>query len=258
MRNASEWAAVIAAGGEIEREILELTGADHKALVPFGNSTTIEIVINACLGAGLREVVVVAPEEVRSTVGEVAGVTFAEPGSNAVRSARSGLKSIGSGGPILFLAADLPLVDSPHLTEFVQRTESSLDTSSQSWFSVGLVDRDELERTYPGTPAKFIRLREGQFIASSVYGASRFAFENALTTLEEAAKNRKSMARLLFRAGLVNALKYAIGRADIGLAERTLARLFSSQVKIQTEAHPALAMDFDNAEDFRHLRSLFE
>lgn len=247
-----DWAAVIAAGGAAEKDIREISGVENKALVPFRGRLSGEIVASACLEAGIPEVVVVADQTVRKSLANIAGVTFAEPGVNAIRSAQSGLSKLSEPKRVLFLSADLPLLTAESLREFIELSHAA------DGFSAGLIREEALQSAYPGAPAKYVRFREGRFVAASVYGGSHHAFEKAIHVLENAVRNRKSQLKLLWQFGIGNLLRYGFGWATLKQAESALSRALGTRTTLITTAHPATAMDFDNAEDLQYIQSLFD
>lgn len=249
---SGDWAAVIAAGGEAEDDIREIAGVTNKALIPFGGRLCGEIVATACFDAGIGEVVVVAHEPVRDAFCKIREIKFAEPGENAIRSAQSGLSQISQGKPVLFLGADLPLITSDSLREFIE------SSGPLQGFSAGLVAEQNLQQTYPGVPAKYLRLREGRFVAASVYAGSHQFFESAIGILENAARNRKSQFKLLMKLGIANILRYGLGLATLKHAETAISRALNAPTALIPTAHPATAMDFDNAEDLEYIQRLFD
>jgi molybdopterin-guanine dinucleotide biosynthesis protein A len=249
MHSASDWAAIIAAGGSLEGELRDATGKTNKALVEFGGRCSGDIVIEACLEAGMSEVVVVADEVVKDSLALSNEVKFAEPGRNAIRSARSGASVVDPRRPLLFLAADLPLLSSHSVKEFIEYS------SSIQGFTAGLIRSEAFQNTYPGVPAKYIRLREGRFVAASIYSATRDAFERALKTIEAANQSRKSQLKLAMRLGVGNMLRYGLGVATLAIAERAIEKALGAPIKLNAGAHPDIAMDFDNLEDLHYIRN---
>ena len=248
MQSVSDWAAIIAAGGNLGGELRDATGKNNKALVQFGGRCSGDIVIEACLQAGIPEVVVVAGEDVKDNLALSNEVKFAEPGHNAIRSARSGVDVVGTNRPLLLLAADLPLLTAPSVREFVHHSEGI------QGFTAGLIRSEVLQTAYPGVPASYVRLREGRFVAASIYGATRDAFDRALVTLEAANANRKSQLKLALKLGFGNLLQYVLGLATFATAERAVERAFDAPVRLIPHALPETAMDFDNLEDLRYIQ----
>jgi len=253
----SDWSAVITAGGDAPPGLREAIGTPHKSFAEFGGLPSVAHVVEACLGAGIERIAVVAEEEARGGLSAYS-VSHAQPGASNIQSAKSGMNALGSGGKVLFVPGDSPLLRASQILHFISRLEERLSVAEEPWFAIGFSPKAHVEDAFPGAPYRYLRLREGKFASGALLAASTSGFDSALRILEDASRNRKSQLRLLLKFGPGALLSYFAGRLSLAQAEQRAARVLGGEAIIVPDCHPASTYDIDTLEDWRWLSENYE
>jgi hypothetical protein len=107
------------------------------------------------------------------------------------------------------------------------------------------VERSELEKLFPEVDEKWLRFREGEFIAAD-FGVFRPRMAAAARPhLEALAPQRKSALRQAWRVGPGLLLSYLLGRLTWRGLEEQIESRFALRVRIQRVADPELGLDVD-------------
>ncbi|HWP30490.1 MAG TPA: nucleotidyltransferase family protein [Fimbriimonadales bacterium] len=259
---ASNWAAIIAAGGFAPPDIRRASGENFKALARVGGTPAIQYVYRACLHASFERIIIAAPEEVHRVIEPSSNTIFVQSGETNIRTARNGLEKCDEQA-FCFLPCDTPLLSDAHLRDFrskiLERLEVPLDSS---WFAIGLSPATEVCKSFPEFRYRFLRFREGRFASGALLAASRKGFESTFELLEEASQNRKRFWKLFFeigkKLGMIDIARYLSGKIDIREAEKRVGELLGGQAIIVPDCSPATTLDFDTAKEWMTINEHWE
>jgi hypothetical protein len=240
------FSAIISAGGQAGEDLASLLGVREKCAAVYNGKALARFAVEAAVGAGATEVVLVCGDEVRVAVDD-APCKFAPPGKNPVDSARNGLSELDSRGDIVFIPGDLPLIQSQHVLDFV----AAIPPWPGEWLATGVCTRDSLEDLFGEVRGVgYLKVDGREYAAASLSAASRPGFESALALLTDIADDRKSQLRMALRFGLFDIARLYFGRMTTERAELAAKRLFGCPCKLITECAPELVMDVDTPEDW--------
>jgi CTP:molybdopterin cytidylyltransferase MocA len=242
----SGYSAIITAGGQADDDLASVLGVREKCAGSVGGNPMVWYSVEAVLGAGVSQVVVVCGPEVREALGTGAW-EFADPGSNPVDSARKGAARIPPERHILFLPADLPLIKADHVARYVQELPESKD----AWLSAATAYEHAVEAKYGSPPGmQYMTVRPVRHAASGLFAGSRPGFEKAVTLLSDLAGDRKSQLRMARRFGFLSVLRYFAGLMTVEAAEKAAGRLFGCHTHLITGCAPETVLDVDTVSDY--------
>ncbi len=246
--------AIIPAGGTANWGYAQLIGTPHRALAPLGqdNTPALQIVINALRQSGhVKTITAVAHPDAPSRINNIdQWLTATESGPANIL---AGLAAI-SGDPdrhVFVCASDLPFITAAAVQDFAARCANNAD------MTIGLVRASAYENAYPDAPpSQYVTLRESGPVTLSCLFAVRPSLltrnKRLLTLAFEARKSQSRSASLL---GPRLLWQWATGTLSLAAVQARCERLLRCQVQVIDHAHPALAYDIDNADDYAYARA---
>jgi molybdopterin-guanine dinucleotide biosynthesis protein A len=234
--------AVVLAGG---RPDPEMAGVGlPKAFAPLRGRTMVDFVLDALRGSPrIERIMLVGPRGLPPSVAPAVDALIPERGS-LLDNLAAGLAGIDPNRPVLALAADVPLLTPPAITEFVDAA-CALDADP----GYGVVPRADVERAFPGARKTYVRLRDGVFTGGSLFLITPGAFLRARPVLERAILARKrpwQLARLLGASTLIG---LATGGLRIDALEARVERVAGIRARAVICHHPEIGLDVDRSED---------
>ncbi|MBA3725752.1 MAG: NTP transferase domain-containing protein [Armatimonadetes bacterium] len=252
---AKAWGVVIAAGGSVDPAFAKVIGADTKALAELGGRPSASFVIDACVDAGFGRIVLAAQGRFVERLQPLPlSIEVAESGNSSIGTVRSGMSRLEPERPIVFVPCDSPLITGPHLLHFIAGISRRLgDPLPEKWFAAGFCTEADARKTHPGAHNKGLKFRGGALAPGGLYAASSAGVEAALAILEEAAGNRKSQFKMVWRFGLLNVAGYFLGTVTPAEAESRVGTILGGPAIIVHGCDPDTTIDFDNPEDWAYL-----
>lgn len=242
------WGAVVAAGGLVDADLASVIGTRRKALAKVGGQTCLERTLAAVMESGVTDCATVSGEDVRH---HVTFGKFVHEADRQIENARRAVEALGHVDALLFLPADSPYLDPLMLSSFMVSVQARVDPKQDRWLAAGLTSKSEFAEEFPAIKSKPIRLKDGAFLSGALYAASPAGFRHALSMIEGMSQHRKNQLAMVARLGPWTVVRFLCRRIGLAEAELTLGRLFESQAILVTGCDPRMAVDIDDAEDFR-------
>jgi hypothetical protein len=245
--------AILPAGGRISGEFAREAGTELKALIRLGRWTVLERVL-ASLGATGRigRTVVIGPKEVMShPAARLADVALPEGASGPANIFR-GIEwlYVANGRRhsrrILILTTDLPFLTPEAVTGFVGACSPGLD------LCLPILKREEFELRFPHRSARYVRLRDGEWMIGCAFLVDPAALTRNRSVVERAFAVRRSrlgMARLL---GPSFVLRFLARRLVVSHIEQRCEDMLGCTGRGIRGCAPELAFDIDYPEDYRY------
>jgi molybdopterin-guanine dinucleotide biosynthesis protein A len=238
--------AVVLAGGPPDAALTG--GVSPKAFAMVGSSTMVERVIAALRGVPqIRRIAVVGPDPLPPAV--AAAATLAVPAAGRLLDNLSaGLAALEQDAPrgavpVLVAAADVPLLTSAAVAEFLQAAQAS---GADAAYAV--VPRDVVARAAPGVRKTFVRLADGEFTGGSLVLLRPGAFARARPVIERAVRARKRPWDLARLFGLATLAGLATGRLRIAALERRAETIAGLRARAVVCRDAGVALDVDTPE----------
>jgi len=233
---------VILAGGKCSPELEAFAGTPWRALLPWGESTILDQVVQALEPLG--EIILVGGPESSNARRVPSGATFVESIGNGLAEVRS--------ENFLLATSDTPYLTSDSVSDFLSRT----DPAALFNFPIIPVQAGrELKRTS-------IRLREGRFTGGNLALVHRDLVRQSLPILEQAYAARKKPLQLASMVGLGTLAQLVVGQIVPSLLplrtlERAVGRFLRAPVKAIPTEYSEIGDDIDTLEQYQTaLRSL--
>lgn len=245
------FSAIVSAGGQAGEDLASLLGVREKCAALFDGKALAAWAMEAALGAGAEEVVVVCGEEVREALAG-ARCLFATPGANPVESARNGLSQISGDHDIVFIPGDIPLIRAEHVVDFVR----TLPSIEGKWLAIALASEEAINTRFGNTDAVgYLKLDGERQAAAGLSAANKDGFVSAIETLSKLAEDRKSQIKMALRFGAGDILRFFLGKMTTERAELAGKRIFGCRCAVVKGCAAELVMDVDTPEDWRALTS---
>jgi CTP:molybdopterin cytidylyltransferase MocA len=145
--------------------------------------------------------------------------------------------------PVLVAAADVPLLTSAAVAEFLQAAQAS---GADAAYAV--VPRDVVARAAPGVRKTFVRLADGEFTGGSLVLLRPGAFARARPVIERAVRARKRPWDLARLFGLATLAGLATGRLRIAALERRAETIAGLRARAVVCRDAGVALDVDTPE----------
>ncbi len=238
--------AVITAGGLVDGAFADAIGTRVKALAPFGARTVLDVVLEACEGAGIDGVAVIGDPEVRAHLAGRGVRTIdaaLDGGTNLLRALDA-----WPGERFVYLTSDLPFASAAGVRDLIER-------SAGFALTMALADVAAYEARFPGAPGHSVAL-----------GGERVANGNAFVIAPEAVAPVRTMATKFFAArknllalalllGPVMCLRFAAKRLTIADVEAYGRRRLGVAVGALRGCDPGLCYDVDVLADYEYART---
>lgn len=248
----TEWRALVLGGGDPGDPFPTAHGARVKALIELNGQPMGQYVLRALRDSGrVARVAYVGP----LTPGMRALVDEELPDQGALlANLEAGVRALavgGSGGRVLVVTADVPLMTAEVLREV-------LDAAPGAALVYPVVRREVCEAAFPGVKRTYARLREGTFTGGNVFLLDPTLVERFLPKIKQLFALRKRPIALARLIGWSVLLKLLLGRLSVAELERRVGALLGVQVRALVTPHAAVGTDVDKEADLALARAALE
>ena len=238
---------VIIAGGELPDTLKKYTEYKSKAMLKIGDRHMIEYILEAVRGIkGIGRVVCVCrEEEMRKVLGNKVDLLLPAKES-MMENLRAGIHAVADSERVLICTADIPLVTSAMLEDFLDTCKSR---EIDLYFPI--VEKAVNERKYPRVKRTYFRLKEGIFTAGNVVLLKPTVLEEHWALIEKAMSLRKSPLKLLQMIGIGFVLRFLFRQLSVTDLERKCEKIFGFCGAAVIVPHPEIGIDVDKESDYK-------
>ena len=247
--------AVVLAGGKAKPELAEAMGHDQRALFVYKGETLLSRVTGALEASGLISEITV--------IGNVPGDPRYKslPDTNdLVMNVFAGAETYRSSPSLLMITSDLPFIDGASVRKFVEAAEERANATDAA-VVYPFVPLSSCQRDYPEMRRTAIRIADGVVTGGNAMLLKPDFLLQRRNRIADAYAARKSPFKLAMMLGLGVLARLILSQkvspnllSQSYLEERVSKWLGATARGIQIDA-PALAADFDRAEDLKFLQS---
>ena len=239
--------AVITAGGLVDGDFAEAIGTRVKALATVGSRALLDVVLDACAGAGIGGVAVVGGAEVRTHLAgrDVRVIDAAvDGGTNVLRALDA-----WPGERFVYLTSDMPFANADGLRDLIAR-------SSDFALTMALAAVQDYTARFPGGGEHSVALGGERVANGNAFVIAPAAVEPARTFATKLFDARKSLPRLALLLGPALCLRFAMKRLTIADLEAYGRRRLGVPVSALRDCDPGLCYDVDSLDDYRYACTL--
>jgi CTP:molybdopterin cytidylyltransferase MocA len=225
----------------------EAIGTHVKALAPFGARMLLDVVLDACDGAGIDGIALIGGPEVRAHVGARDGVRVVD----AVPDGRTNLLRALDAWPgerFVYLTSDLPFADAAGLRDLVAR-------STEFALTMALADVAAYEARFPGAPAHSVALRGERVANGNAFVIAPGAVDPARRLATQFFDARKSLPRIALLLGPSICLRFVTKQLGIAQIEAYGRRRLGVPVGAIRGCDPGLCYDVDTLDEYAYARA---
>lgn len=239
--------AVVLAGSTNNGPLKECSPVRHEALIPIGNKTMVEHVVDALLKAkNVNKVLIIGP------VTELSGLAFdnrvstAESCGGILENIEAGLKSLPGEKRVLLVTSDIPLLTPQSVDDFF---ELCGDMSGDLYYPV--IEKAVVEGKYPATRRTYVKLREGIFTGGNLFLINPAVFKKCVENGREIINLRKSPIGLCRLLGLKFVIKFLTRSLTLSEAQEKVSLLLGGiKGRVVISQHPEVGVDVDKQGDY--------
>ena len=239
---------VILAGGA-NGELEKIEGIPNKALIKIGDKEVIRYVLEALRRVEKIERIVLAGpvEQFECLKGDYSLELV--PEENSLLKTWGRRPAIYKQKPLLIATADIPLITSEALEDFLQKCYP-YDIE----FYYPIVRKEVCENSFPGVKRTFVKLEEGSFTGGNIFLVNSTIIEPNLPILKQFIDSRKKPLKMVSMLGAGFLLSGLAGRLSIAQLEKRFSGLFNLKAKAIISDYPELGFDMDKPEDLELMR----
>lgn len=243
--------AIVLAGNTAPPELQEL-GVERIYMLKAGGETLLARICRCLIAGGdCNKVWVMAPQEVE--LPDIGPVERATSGSNVIENLLNCARNHCTAEGLLVSSSDLPAATPDGVKAIAQfAAERPCDAVYH------VVERSVVEQAFPGTKRTYVKLNGKSYTGGNVFWLRREWLLEREPLLTEFFENRKNVAALAGRFGLLFLLRVLLGWADIPYLERHLGRVLQARVAAAVLPYPELAVDLDKPADLELFRPMLD
>jgi GTP:adenosylcobinamide-phosphate guanylyltransferase len=235
--------AVVLAGGTIDAEWQQQTGARTRAEVPVGDAPMYLHVVRA-----LRQVDAIGDILLIGDAPAGEGYTTLPARDSLLENVRLGLERSPTDS-VLFATVDLPFLTPESVRFFLSES-----LSSGAALTYAVVPADLCRERFPQLKRTTVRLREGELTGGNLFWAQRAVALRELHRLEALYRARKQPVRLALHIGVGLLIRFLLAQylsprlLSVEQIERRVARILQVPVKAIVTPYPEVGTDIDRLE----------
>lgn len=236
--------AVILGGGKIDERLQGYFEGASKGLIPVGNKTCIEYVLEAVRATeGVGKVALVGPTELNDLpAARLADVHVPEP-AGIVDKLVAATEVLGNDKRLLFAGCDAPLVTPEGLAEVIEHDPGDCAAL------LPLVKEPVALKAFPDKHWYFVKLRDAVIVGCNVMVLDPELLLQHIGRAREMENARQKPWRLALMLGLPFLLRFKLGRLAIADCEERISELIGAPCRSMFTDHAELAVDLDRPED---------
>ena len=236
--------AVVLAGAPAEPELEAKYGVKNRAETPLLGKKMIQYVLDA-----LRESPHVGSICVVGDVQCEGADKIIPSAGNLIDNLIAGVKASDSGGRVLMVTSDIPMLTSAAVEDFLERC-----SGVEAEFCYAIISKAANEARFPGMKRTYVKLAEGTFTGGNIMlFSSRVIVENAglIRDLLAARKSPLRLAGIIGMSFLLRAFTAQTiwpGALKLSFAEKTVGRIVRATLKAVPTPYAEIGADVDNME----------
>jgi CTP:molybdopterin cytidylyltransferase MocA len=239
--------AVVLAGSTNNGPLKVCSPVAHEALIPMGNKTMVEHVVDALLSArGVKRVLIVGPVAELSRLNFDNRASIAESRGGILENIEAGLKKLPGEERVLLVTSDIPMLTPQAVDDFL---ELCGDMSGDLYYPV--IGKSFIESKFPGTSRTYVRMKEGIFTGGNLFLLNPAVFKKCVVNGQKIIDLRKSPVGLCRLIGLKFVLKFLLRSLTFKEAEEKVSQLLGGiKGVVVFSEHPEVGVDVDKPGDY--------
>lgn len=227
----------------------EVSPSIYEAEISVAGRPMVDYVVDAVKGLnGIEKIVLVGPEPIQRE-----GTILAPVGEDLISNLLSGIRTLNaSNAPVLVVTADIPLITTSVLEEFLAQAPQNVDVVYP------IIEKELTQSAYPTTKRTYVRLRDGSFTGGNIFLINPSKLLEIQDQVKVLLGHRKSPVRLARDIGIRTLVRFALGLLTIRDAEQRVAKLLNVTGRALVFAHPEVGVDVDKPQDLVLVEQLLQ
>ncbi|MBM7855202.1 GTP:adenosylcobinamide-phosphate guanylyltransferase [Desulfohalotomaculum tongense] len=236
--------ALVLAGSPNDGLLKDCSSAKFEALIPIGERTMVEYVVEALRQSKkIGQVVVVGPRELSALLSP-RGVKVVAPKKTVMENIYYGFQHLPNAQRALVVTSDIPLITSETIDNFINLCG---DCKSDLYFPA--VPKDAVEKKFPLVKRTYVKLREGTFTGGNVFMVNPAVVPKCLDIGQRFVEMRKSPLKLCGMLGVKFLIKFITNSLTLEEVEQKASAVLGIRGRVVICSFPELGVDIDKPSD---------
>lgn len=241
--------AIVLAGSPNHGSLRRCSSAPKEALIKIRGRFMVEYVLDALNRTEEVDRIVVVgvkPADLNNLQPSPKPVTWVSGGKSLLESLENGLRAVQPRQKALILTADIPLVTSFVIQEFLRQCGDF-----QADFYYPVVSRRLSETRFPGVRRTYATFREGTFTGGNIFLVEPNALMACRDQIKVGITLRKSPFRLCRLLGMSFFCRFLLHRLSLEEIELKLREIIGVHAQVVITPHPEIGVDVDKPSDLQ-------
>lgn len=241
--------AIVLAGASNQGLLKSESEVEYEALIDVAGRPIVDYVIQALLGSKhIEKIVLVGPQPLE-TMYSNSQIFVVRSGGSLAENIKLGLTRVTGQRQVLLVTADIPLLTSEAVDDFLRRCQEK-----KAAIYYPIVSREANERAYPGVKRTYVKLVEGVYTGGNLALIEPVVVNRCYKLLERAIAMRKKPLQLIRMLGFKFILKFAFNRLTISEIEKQAQKILGFVGVAVPCPYPEIGIDVDKPSDLELVR----
>ncbi|MEW6172489.1 MAG: nucleotidyltransferase family protein [Bacillota bacterium] len=245
--------ALVLAGASNTGRLRDVSPAPFEALIDLHGRPLAAYVIQTLLDTPLIKRVVVVGPEALGTACSSDRLEVLPPREGMLENLAVGLDALTAAPRVLVATSDIPLLTPEAVLDFLELCK---DNEVDVFYPV--IQREEVEKAFPGVRRTYVRLREGSFTGGNIGLVNPEALRRSLDRAGEFVRLRKKPFRLALVVGPCFLCRFLLGRLSLQQAEERVSHLLGFRGRAVVTGIPEIGVDVDKPSDLELVRAVLK
>jgi GTP:adenosylcobinamide-phosphate guanylyltransferase len=239
--------AVVLAGSTNNGPLKACSSVAHEALIPMGNKTMVEHVVEALLKArNIDRILIVGPVAELSRLAFDSRISMAEARGTILENIEAGLRMLPAEKRVLLVTSDIPLLTPQAVEAFLALCG---DLSGDLYYPV--IEKNTVDNKFPSTRRTYVKTKEGVFTGGNLFLLNPAVFKKCMENGQKIINLRKSPIGLCRLMGLKFVVKFLMRSLTLKEAEEKVSLLLGGiKGRVVISQHPEVGVDVDKPVDY--------
>lgn len=244
--------ALVVAGGKNNGSLKDLSNKKYESLIKIANKPMAQHVIQAVKGVKeIDKVAVVGPKEFAKYLDDQDIVI--EPEEVLINNIKNGIEALNSGHHILIVTADIPLIKSDIIIDFIKKCKN--EKEHDLFYPV--VSKENNLKKYPDVERTYVHLKEGIYTGGNLVIVSPEIIQGPLNWYDKILSLRKKPFKMSQLLGFKFIIKFIFRQLTIKEVEERISDIIGHKCKALIVEYPEIGFDVDKPSDLKLMREKY-
>ncbi len=242
---------IVLGGGKLKENFSDDFSITSKACLDINGKPMVEYVLDALRGCSdVGRIVLIGTDSFKDRWTKKVDKTLVGKGT-LTENLFAGVDFLKTKEPILLVSADVPLITSEAISDFLKRC---FEMDGEAFYPI--IPKICIESKFPEVRRTYFELKEGIFTGGNLGLAYPCVFKENKELIERIYSLRKNPVKLVQMLGLWFVLKFLTHSLTITDAEKNASRILKAQGRAVVTPYCEIGIDVDKKSDLELVRKI--